>query len=746
MNQLVEDITKMSSAERTVDPSRKARLIEALWTSSELLDHTGPSQGPDAAQYEAARSELTAPQVSDKIISSLSYQGMTDRGERIVIPYPDTFNWLFDNEHVDHECAAHVKHFTSWLQTPQDQAFWITGKPASGKSTLMKFISTHVVLRQHLEQWAGGLPLLITSFYFWGPGSAFQKSLPGLLCSLLHQLLSQRPDLCDVVAPRRRALFDIAGVGAKSPPWELTELRESLVRFARRVQNQARLAFFIDGLDEFGGSHIELVTLLKKLHRDHNVKLCVASRPWNIFSDEFRQSPSLKMEDLTKPDIDRYITGRLGQSIAMQQLQALEPDSIANLIDDIRIRAEGVFLWVVLVVEQLLITASDTPHLSEIWKVFDTLPGDLETLYDTIHGNIDPAKMEITSKLYRLVMEWKQTWNSRTEAMVLWAAIHCSDPTQPVTFPAAGKEDAIMPLLQRLMVGHTKGILQLSPPAGSKGGRTVDFLHRTAFDWLRMEDKWDKIRTQSESFHPLLTLIAVLVGQLRTLASIPADAEVSKSRQLAHASRIFRLSAAVASAPGAGNKLIKILGQISSESLLPSDAHQTIFRKEELPVLGIGDHADNCVDAMAAAWSCFAYLQAKCDADHQLLRPKNHRPDTLVDVLDASVLGIPFPKPSDPDYEWRVWQRLETVNLLLRGGARPSPALEKMAQARATSGTAVSTWERQYWQVVWENLKRSSRQTKWSFGRRRKRDAFQNIPKPLGEPGFPDFEIPVRYR
>jgi hypothetical protein len=398
MNALQGDFERIAAGRHLADSSGEERFADALWASSGLLDlpsrHPNPPiRYPDSPPQTPPPVPVdqdprpTAEQISKKILESLKFDGMTDRSERIPTPYPDTFKWLFKIRYDHGEQRQPVEKdmdFMQWLQSQNKVVFWITGKPASGKSTLMKFISTRDSLRSHLHVWTGYAELLIASFYFWGPGSKIQKSRVGLLRSLLHQLLSQRPDLCKFVALRRRVLFGLAGINVESPAWDWTELRECLLRFASLIKGESRLTLFIDGLDEYDGNQEQLVAFLKKLHKDHDPKLCVSSRPWNIFSDAFRLSPSLTMEALTQPDIDIYVEGHLGESVAIQQLRALEPESINKLMEEVRTRAEGVFLWVVLVVEQLVITARDRPQLSVVWEVFNGLPRGLEKLYDII--------------------------------------------------------------------------------------------------------------------------------------------------------------------------------------------------------------------------------------------------------------------------------------------------------------------------------------------------------------------------
>jgi hypothetical protein len=235
--------------------------------------------------------------------------------------------------------------FKDWLVSQSKEIFWITGKPASGKSTLMKFIRNHPDLPAYLDTWAGGSPSLLASFYFWGPGSKIQKSQVGLLRSLLYQLLSQRPDLCRYVAPRRWAFFTIGGIEHNSPEWDWSELRESLLRFSSAILGQSRLALFIDGLDEYDGDHEELIDFLRILHREYETKLCVSSRPWNIFSDEFERCPSLIMQNLTKPDLQIYVEARLGRSTAVHDLERLDPKGVRRLKEEISTQSRrGIFM------------------------------------------------------------------------------------------------------------------------------------------------------------------------------------------------------------------------------------------------------------------------------------------------------------------------------------------------------------------------------------------------------------------
>ncbi|KAL2815817.1 hypothetical protein BDW59DRAFT_153633 [Aspergillus cavernicola] len=79
-----------------------------------------------------------------RVRSSLQFRGMDDRATRIKLAFPNTFQWLFE-EDIDSETEEEQPEpsFRTWLTSQDKTIFWITGVPASGKSTLMKFIAEH---------------------------------------------------------------------------------------------------------------------------------------------------------------------------------------------------------------------------------------------------------------------------------------------------------------------------------------------------------------------------------------------------------------------------------------------------------------------------------------------------------------------------------------------------------------------------------------------------------------------------
>ncbi|KAH7123329.1 hypothetical protein B0J13DRAFT_680038 [Dactylonectria estremocensis] len=138
-----------------------------------------------------------------KILTSLCFREMYAKQEAIPKAYANTYEWITPNEQTDENGEKlEWASFPEWLQKTDDSVYWITGKPGSGKSTLMKYIYQNPQLRTNLENYAGDLPLMLGGFFFWNPGSESERSQGGLVRTMLRECLSGRLDLIPVVSPR----------------------------------------------------------------------------------------------------------------------------------------------------------------------------------------------------------------------------------------------------------------------------------------------------------------------------------------------------------------------------------------------------------------------------------------------------------------------------------------------------------------------------------------------------------------
>lgn len=71
----------------------------------------------------------------------------------------------------------------------------------------------------------------------------------------------------------------------------------------------ARVCFFINGLDEIEGDTDVLINAIRKMSSYPNIEICVSSRPWTEFVEEFGipEARVLKLEGFTANDIQTYL-------------------------------------------------------------------------------------------------------------------------------------------------------------------------------------------------------------------------------------------------------------------------------------------------------------------------------------------------------------------------------------------------------------------------------------------------------
>lgn len=85
-------------------------------------------------------------------------------------------------------------NFAEWLRSGS-KVYWINGKAGSGKSTLMNYICQHPRKEELLKEWSAERGVLTPTFFFWNAGSRQQKTVDGLLRSLIYQILTQCREL-----------------------------------------------------------------------------------------------------------------------------------------------------------------------------------------------------------------------------------------------------------------------------------------------------------------------------------------------------------------------------------------------------------------------------------------------------------------------------------------------------------------------------------------------------------------------
>ncbi|KAI0894015.1 hypothetical protein F4806DRAFT_128040 [Annulohypoxylon nitens] len=410
------------------------------------------------------------------ILKSLHFDSRVSRYDSIHDAHKRTFSWVFKDV-LDAQDKPSTGSVIRWLKYG-DGIFWISGKPGSGKSTLMKFITDHDETLPALKAWSYPQPVVTAGHFFWSAGSWMQKSKQGLLQTLLFDIFRQQPDLIEVSCPERWLKSDKQLHGE---PWRITELTKAIDRIVQCNNLSVRFCFFIDGLDELEGDHFEICQALRKLSTSPFMKLCVSSRPWNIFEDSFGRASSSKLyiHDLTQDDIYKYVKDSLEEHYRWDDLD-VEIKNANSLIKQVTQRAAGVFLWVYLVVRELRSGLTEYDSFFDLQKRLEAIPDGLEAFFKHILESVDPFYHGMMAKTIKTALIAK---SPEPTAMYGFLDLEHEDEDYAIKLPIrAATDKRVNPTHKttcRRLNARTRGLLEVDPE-----NHFVEFFHRSVIDYL----------------------------------------------------------------------------------------------------------------------------------------------------------------------------------------------------------------------------------------------------------------------
>ncbi|CZR56317.1 uncharacterized protein PAC_06205 [Phialocephala subalpina] len=466
-----------------------------------------------SAKLSASAKEDGDMLIKHHILERLRFGEMEDRSERIPKAHSKTFDWIFrsseasdgqldqvesssghnvttGNSPKDPKTQGQWSNFVHWLQS-DSSLYWITGKPGSGKSTLMKYLQSDHRTLEYLEPWINGHPITVDGFFFWNSSAAMQMSKLGLLQTLLYGAIKDNLEL---------------------------SMSELIQAFQLLISDEStKFFFFIDGLDEFDGDGAEIVTFIyESISSRTNVKFCVASRPWLVFEDAFQRQPSLRVEDLTASDIRLFVTEKLHESDIFVTLNRLQPSAASSLIAEVTANASSVFLWVQLVVDSLLEGLRDGDAITDLQSRLLILPSDLEELFEKMLRDLKPAYFEQASMYFQIVRASTKT------PTLLSLAFAEEGMEKAISYDIKPETDEALDFraegMRRRLSSRCKGLLEAPRTVFDTRDTMVQYLHRTVRDYICQPKVWEFVSSgTNESFDPNVALSACWLLRIKTM-------------------------------------------------------------------------------------------------------------------------------------------------------------------------------------------------------------------------------------
>ena len=328
-----------------------------------------------------------------RLLDSLWFEEIYCREERIVDAHKGTLEWIFDESN---QAVGPWDNLAQWLKCGKG-TYWISGKAGAGKSTLMSFLTQDERTMRLLKIWGGDSDVLVPKFFFWNAGTTMEKSIEGLLRSLLWQILHM-PGILDA---------GILPMGDPPAAWTERRLQTAIQKSVGQVGKSHRLCFFIDGLDEFDGDHDKLIKFVQDMVQNANIKICLSSRPYQTFEIAFGPFAKLRLQDLTYQDICTFVVDAFEDITQVKSIISEDPHWIEEVMTEIVTRAEGVFLWVSLAVKDQIHGIKMEDNLQQLKERLDSLPSEVEGIYASMLSRIEKPHRKEASQLLQLALHGK---------------------------------------------------------------------------------------------------------------------------------------------------------------------------------------------------------------------------------------------------------------------------------------------------------------------------------------------------
>ena len=321
--------------------------------------------------------------------------------------------------------------------------------------------------------------------------------------------------------------------------WTERRLLKAFHNLIPQVQKKSRICIFIDGLDEIGGESDAAIEVVKCM-LSADLKVCLSSRPEIAYADAFDSCPMLRLQDLTELDIRTYSRDRL-----QPHLQINTEGDVSEIVDGIARRAQGVFLWVELVVKAMIKGLKNHDSVKQLRTRVDSTPSDIEALYAQMLSNVEVVYREeaaqiflmalvgLSNSLLNVALALFNGFNRESEMSIQEALHLCYRTSRRVPMISAGLLEVHLEDRDsiegsgKVNPGDTPVTLPYRYADSPEKAETsfyeryahVDFIHRTAMDFFRQSKQGQIFLTEyiTSGFNVYSTYVNALLAKVNLL-------------------------------------------------------------------------------------------------------------------------------------------------------------------------------------------------------------------------------------
>lgn len=308
----------------------------------------------------------------------------------------------------------------------------------------------------------------IIYFFFNARGDNLEKSTSGLYRSLLLQLLEKFPDLQTV-------LDESISTTSEHTSCPTIEEIQALLRNAIAGLGQRQVTCFIDALDECDEIEVrDMVVFFEDLGEeaianDVQLRICFSSRHYPHIDIRYGLKLILENQSGHSRDLESYV---------QSHLRAGKGNYVSDIRAKILMKAGGVFMWVVLVV-QVLNTEFVRGRRSRVEQRLQEIPAGLSDLFKDI---LKRDSTNIPDLL--LCIQWVLFAKRPLTLKEFHFAMLSGLPElqeKPCVYDSENDTDEDMRLY---VTGSSKGLAEITKSTTP----TVQFIHESVKDFLVKDD------------------------------------------------------------------------------------------------------------------------------------------------------------------------------------------------------------------------------------------------------------------
>ncbi|KAH8696903.1 ankyrin repeat-containing domain protein [Phaeosphaeriaceae sp. PMI808] len=370
----------------------------------------------------------------------------------------------------------------------------IKGKPGAGKSTLMKHTLAHCkqAFPDHL----------IVAYFFNARGGALEKTPLGMLRSMVYQLIKQDDKLFEHFLTKFRDKQHLSQEGRWE--WRLQELKSFLASAVKHERSRP-LLLLVDALDECNGVDMQdVVEFLESLSSNATrcgttLRICLSRR----------HHPPLRIQRCLELIVENNKDHVEDIAIYVQAKLAKRDDKIEA---EIKRKADGIFMWVVLVVS-LLNKAYLKGDVDEMRDTLEQVPEELEEVFRVLLSKDDEDMAETV-----LMLQWVLFSQRPLELAELFFAVKAG--TAPTSTDRWSRSSATDDKIMRRRINYlSRGLVEVRSGLAT----TVQFIHLSVGDFLLRNKRLQTLDPSLEpdpvcaSHYQLWALCRLCIEQISTV-------------------------------------------------------------------------------------------------------------------------------------------------------------------------------------------------------------------------------------